>query len=91
MPSQAGRPKWLERKVGSTEAPTYPRSMGSNLTPEYVATLRRMSGEDKIRTAFRLYWSARKLKAAALREQHPDWTEEEVQQRVKDIFLHARS
>lgn len=63
--------------------------MASDLTPEYVATLRRMSGEQKLRTAFGLYWSARKLKAARLREQHPDWTEEQVQQRVKEIFMHA--
>jgi len=65
--------------------------MGSNLTPEYAALLRRISGEEKWRAAFRLYWSARRLKGAALREQHPDWTEEQVQQRVKEIFLHTRS
>ena len=63
--------------------------MSSELTPEYVATLRRMTGEQKLRTAFGLYWSARKLKAARLREQHPDWSEEQVQQRVKEIFMHA--
>ncbi|MCB9465118.1 MAG: hypothetical protein H6682_15640 [Candidatus Eisenbacteria bacterium] len=65
--------------------------MGSKLTPEYVATLRRMSGEEKIRASFRLYWSARRLKATALRQQHPDWSEEEIQARVREIFLHARS
>lgn len=63
--------------------------MASDLTPEYLANLRRMTGEQKWRTAFGLYWSARKLKAAGVRDQHPDWTEEQVQQRVKDIFLHA--
>ena len=63
--------------------------MSSELTPEYVATLRSMTGAQKLRTAFGLYWSARKLKAARLREQHPDWTEEQVQQRVKEIFMHA--
>lgn len=63
--------------------------MSSDFTPEYVATLRRLSGEQKWRTAFRLYWSARRLKAAAIREQHPDWTEEQVRGRVKEIFLHG--
>ncbi len=62
--------------------------MGSGLTPEYVAALRRLTGQQKLETAFALYWSARDLKAAALREQHPDWTEDQVQQRVKEIFLH---
>lgn len=63
--------------------------MAAALTPEYVATLRRMTGEQKWRTAFGMYWSARKLKAAAVRDQHPEWTEEQVQQRVKEIFMHA--
>lgn len=63
--------------------------MASELTPEYIATLRCMSGEQKLRTAFQLYWGARKLKAARLRQQHPDWTEEQVQQHVKEIFMYA--
>ena len=63
--------------------------MDADLTPEYLANLRRMTGEQKWRTAFGLYWSARKLKAAAVRDQNPDWTEEQVQQRVKEIFLYA--
>lgn len=63
--------------------------MGSELSPEYVATLRRLTGQQKLRTAFDLYWSARRLKAAALRDQHPDWPEEKVQEKVQEIFLHA--
>jgi hypothetical protein len=63
--------------------------MASEFTEEYVAVLRRMSGEQKLRAASALYWSARELKAAALRTQHPDWSEEDVQKRVKEIFLHA--
>ena len=63
--------------------------MASKLTPEYVATLQRMTGQQKLRSAFVLYWGARKLKAANLRQQHPDWSEDQVQQRVKEIFLHA--
>lgn len=67
----------------------YPDAMAEDLTPEYVATLRRMTGAQKLRTAFQLYWGARKIKAARLRDQHPDWTEEAVQQRVKEIFMHG--
>lgn len=63
--------------------------MGEKLTPEYVAALRSMSGPQKLRAAFRLYWGARKLKAARLRQQHPEWSEEQVQQRVKEIFMYA--
>ena len=65
--------------------------MASELTPEYIDALRRTTGQQKLRTAFALYWGARKLKAAALRQQHPAWNEEQVQQAVKEIFLHART
>ena len=63
--------------------------MASNLTPEYIAILRSMTGAQKLRVAFQMYWGARRLKAARLRLQHPDWSEEQVQQRVKEIFMHA--
>jgi hypothetical protein len=63
--------------------------MDSALTPEYIATLRRMTGAEKLRAASNLYWTARKVKAAGLRHLHPDWTEEQIQQRVKEIFLYA--
>jgi hypothetical protein len=57
------------------------------LTPEYIAILRRLTGAEKLRAAAGLYWFARRLKAAAIRQQHPDWTEDQVQDRVKEIFL----
>ncbi len=63
--------------------------MTSELTPEYIAMLRRLSGRQKLRTAFAMYWSARSLKAAGLRSQFPDWSEDQVQRKVKEIFLHA--
>lgn len=63
--------------------------MAATTSPEYLESLRHMTGEQKLRTAMALYWSARKLKAARIREQHPTWTEEQVQQRVKEIFTHA--
>lgn len=63
--------------------------MASDLTPEYITTLRRMSGAQKLRTAFQMYWGARKIKAARLRQQNPDWSEDQVRQRVREIFMHA--
>lgn len=64
--------------------------MNEPLTPEYIETLRRMSGEQKLKTAFQLYRGARRLKAARLRQEHPDWSEEQVQARVREIFMYAR-
>ena len=58
---------------------------------EVQKVLQAMSPAQKLRAAERLYWSARQLKAAALRAQHPDWTEEDVQRAVRQIFLYARN
>ena len=63
--------------------------MATEATPEYLAALRKLSGGEKLRTAAMLYWGARRIKAARLRELHPDWSERQVQDKVKEIFLHA--
>lgn len=52
---------------------------------------RKMSPEQKFQIANRLYWNARALKAAWLRQNHPEWSEEEVQEAVKKVFLYART
>jgi hypothetical protein len=61
------------------------------LTPEQIEIFRAMPGEEKLKLAEQLYWTARKLKAAGIRAQHPDWTEEQVTEEVRQIFLHART
>jgi hypothetical protein len=63
--------------------------MSAELTPELLSTLRRLTGAQKLQAASALYWSARQLKSAAIRGQHPDWTEEQVRRRVNEIFLRA--
>jgi hypothetical protein len=43
----------------------------------------------RLRLAEQLYWSARKMKAAGLRSQHPDWPEQHLTEEVRRIFSHA--
>ena len=50
-----------------------------------------MGPAKKLRAALQLYHSARQLKAAGLRAQHPDWSDEEIQNEVREIFLYART
>jgi hypothetical protein len=50
-----------------------------------------MSPEKKLAIAQSLYETARELKAAGLRVQHPDWDEDRIRARVREIFLYARS
>ena len=60
-------------------------------SPEQITALRAIPGEMRLRLAVQLYWSARKLKVAGIRFQHPQWPEERVNAAVTKIFLHARS
>jgi hypothetical protein len=59
--------------------------------PAQIEVLRAMSGQDRLKVAGRLYWSARKMKAAGLRAQHPDWPESQLEAEVRRIFANART
>jgi hypothetical protein len=58
---------------------------------EQIEVLRAMTGQERWRAAGRLYWSARKMKAAGVRAQHPDWPETRVEDEVRRLFSNARS
>ena len=58
---------------------------------EALQALQAMSPAQKLRAAERLYYSAWELKAAALRAEHPDWTDDAIRRAVLMILLYARS
>jgi hypothetical protein len=60
-------------------------------SPEQIAIFRRMSPEQRWRAANQLYWTMRRHKAAFVRSQHPEWSEERVAAEVREIFSHART
>ena len=72
-------------------APAKQLQSDSAMKPEVQRVLQAMTPAQKLRAAERLYYSARQLKAAALRAEHPDWTDEANRLAVREIFLHARS
>jgi hypothetical protein len=59
--------------------------------PIVSAHLKRMTPEQKLTTAAKMYFMARQWKAAGLRSLHPDWSEQQVQEEVKRVFLSART
>lgn len=84
------------RAIGHPRVKALPRpcetvTIVPTMDPEVKKVLQAMSPAQKLRAAERLYHSARQLKAAALRAEHPDWTEEVIRQAVREIFLYARS
>jgi len=60
-------------------------------TPEQIAIFRQMTPERRLWLAEQLYWSAREIKAAWLRAQHTDWSEERIAREVTRAFTDART
>ncbi len=60
-------------------------------SPEQIEALRAMPGQQRLRLAEQLYWSARKMKISGVRAQHPDWSQEQIEAEVRRIFLNART
>jgi hypothetical protein len=60
------------------------------LDPEQKRIYQSMTPEEKLKIALDLYHSAWELKACGLRAQHPGWSEDEISEKVKEIFLYAR-
>ena len=61
------------------------------LHPEQIKALRRMTHERRAELALGFIRSMRRMKAAALRAQHPDWSEQQVAAELRRLTLHARS
>jgi hypothetical protein len=52
------------------------------LDDEMVEVYRQMSGAERLRIAFGLFASARRMLTNHLRSEHPDWDEETIQREV---------
>ena len=61
------------------------------LHPEQIRALRKMPLERRAELALGFIRSMRRMKAAALRTQHPDWSEQQVAAVLRRLTLHGRS
>jgi hypothetical protein len=61
------------------------------MTPEQIRIYKAMSPAKKLELAAQFNAASRELKACALRTQHPDWSEERIRKRVRELFLYAAS
>lgn len=52
---------------------------------------RKLTPEQKLKEALRLYHSARELKIAAMKKFHPELSDKEIKEKVKKVFFYARS
>jgi hypothetical protein len=59
--------------------------------PEQKRIYQAMTPEQKVNSVFDLYHTARQVKAAYLKKLHPDWTDEMIERKVREIFMYAGS
>ena len=58
-------------------------------TPEEIDALRKMTPAEKLRQVAAIHIQARQWKRAALKMQHPTWTPEQIERRLREIFLYG--
>jgi hypothetical protein len=61
------------------------------LHPEQIKALRNMPLERRAELALGFIRSIRRIKAAALHAQHPEWSRQRVAAELRRLTLHARS
>jgi DUF1365 family protein len=59
--------------------------------PEQKKSFQTMTPEQKLKVALDLHHSAKEIKTAGLKSQHPDWTMDTIKEKVREIFLYARA
>ncbi len=60
-------------------------------SPEQLEVLRGMTPAERYFASCDLYWSLRRHKKAFLRSLHPEWSEAQLEEAVRQAFLHART
>jgi hypothetical protein len=65
--------------------------MQAELHPQQIKALRRMTPAARLKIGFAFMEEMRQLKAAALRTQHPDWTEQQIAEALRDFVRHGAS
>lgn len=61
------------------------------LHPEQIKALRKMSLQRRAELGLGMIRSMWRLKAAALRSEHPDWSEQQITDALRQFILHGRS
>jgi hypothetical protein len=65
--------------------------MNENNTKIAVDRFKNFSPQKKLDLSMQLYYSAKELKRAALKQFHPEWNDIKIDKEVRRIFLHART
>jgi len=59
--------------------------------PEQVKIFKAMPPSKKLELAANFHLAARQLKQQSLKMQHPEWTDDQIHRKVRELFLYAAS
>ena len=59
------------------------------MTEQEIAPYKKMLHADKLQLIASIHMQARSWKRAAFKAQHPDWTEKQIDKRVREVFLYG--
>ena len=65
--------------------------MSEELHPAQITAFRKMTPARRLELGLQFIRQMRQLKAAALRAQHPEWSEAQVAEALRLFTLHART
>ena len=63
--------------------------MSEGLHPAQIEALRRMTPSERLEIGMSFIESMRELRGSVLRQEHPDWTEEQIARALREFVLHA--
>ena len=63
--------------------------MSERLHPAQIEALRRMTPSQRLEIGMSFIESMRELRGSVLRQEHPDWTEEQIARALREFVLHA--
>lgn len=66
-----------------------PSHMSPEATAHYDRALGNMTPAQKLASAEALWYTAWELKVAGVRMQHPEWSDSQIMDRVRQLFLRA--
>ena len=62
-----------------------------NQTHQTNQIFQSMTPARKLQLSLSLYHTARRLKRAGLQHQHPDWDQKKLEEKLREVFLYART
>ena len=80
----------MSKNTSNDFRPTKRRPVVELMDPMMVEIMRQKTPEERLAIAFNMWKTARVMIGGTLRQQHPDWTEEQINQEIAKRVSHGK-